>query len=96
MSQSEQGYRYLYKSNYNSLLYINKNIKTLSNYFWLDKKDIKNLIKKKKIFNMDTISVFSTFIEKNKLDTPLNSMNKIFKWILNKDNLYNLSIKESL
>ena len=93
VSQSEQGYRYLYKSNYNSLLYINKNIKTLSNYFWLDKKDIKNLIKKKRIFNMDTISVFSTFIAKNKLDTPLNSMSKIFKWILNKDNLYNLSIK---
>ena len=26
VSQSEQGYRYLYKSNYNSLLYINKNL----------------------------------------------------------------------
>ena len=93
VSQSEQGYRYLYKSNYNSLLTIKKNIRALNNYFWLDKEDIKKIIKKKSIFNMDTISVFSTFILKDKLDIPLYSMDKILKWISAKDKLFNLSVK---
>ncbi len=91
--QFEQGYRYLYKSNYNSLINIKKKIKILKNYFWLDKTDIKELVKKRSILNMDTISVFSTFLKKEKKDIPLNSHNKILKWISKKDKFYRLKTK---
>ena len=66
IAQSEQGYRYLYKSNYNSLINIKKKVKVLNNYFWLNKTDIKELVKKRSVLNMDTISVFSTFLKKKK------------------------------
>ena len=93
VAQFEQGYRYLYKSNYNSLINIKKKVKILNNYFWLNRKDIKELIKKRSVLNMDTISVFSTFLEKEKKDNPLNSQNKIYKWISNKDKFYRLKTK---
>ena len=93
VAQSEQGYRYLYKSNYNSLINIKKKVKILNNYFWLNRKDIKELVKKRSVLNMDTISVFSTFLEKEKKDNPLNSQNKIHKWISNKDKFYRLKTK---
>ena len=41
---------------------------------------------------MDTISVFSTFL-KGKKDNPLNSQNKIYKWISKKDKFYRLKTK---
>ena len=91
--QFEQGYRYLYKSNYNSLINVKKKIKILKNYFWLDKADIKELVKKRSILNMDTISVFSTFLKKEKKDIPLNSHTKILKWISKKDRFYRLKTK---
>ena len=93
IAQSEQGYRYLYKSNYNSLINIKKKVKVLNNYFWLNKTDIKELVKKRSVLNMDTISVFSTFLKKEKEDNPLNSQNKIYKWISKKDKLYRLKTK---
>tara|TARA_Y100001958_G_C21184631_1_gene513913 strand:- start:42 stop:1310 length:1269 start_codon:yes stop_codon:yes gene_type:complete len=92
VAQYEQGYRYLYKSNYNSLVNVKKKIKVLNNYFWLNRSDIKELVKKRSILNMDTISVFSTFLKKEKKDTPLNSQNKILKWISKKDKFYKLKI----
>ena len=93
VAQSEQGYRYLYKSNYNSLINIKKKIKVLNNYFWFNRIDIKELVKKRSVLNMDTISVFSTFLEKEKKDNPLNSQNKIYKWISKKDKFYRLKTK---
>ena len=42
---------------------------------------------------MDTVSVFSSFIIKEKLDNPLISTPKLKKWFKKKDNLYNLKIK---
>ena len=93
IAQSEQGYRYLYKSNYNSLINIKKKVQVLNNYFWLNKTDIKELVKKRSILNMDTISVFSTFLKKEKNDNPLNSQNKIYKWISKKDKFYRLKTK---
>ena len=93
VAQSEQGYRYLYKSNYNSLINIKKKVKVLNNYFWLNKTDIKELVKKRSVLNMDTISVFSTFLKKEKKDNPLNSQNKIYKWISKKDKFYRLKTK---
>ena len=47
ISQSEQGYRYLFKFNNNSLIEINKKIKVLKNFYWFSKKDLEHLIKKK-------------------------------------------------
>ena len=93
IAQSEQGYRYLYKSNYNSLINVKQKIKVLKNYFWLSKEDIKILIKKKSILNMDTISVFSNFLSQEKKDIPINSQNNILKWISEKDKYYKLKTK---
>lgn len=93
ISQSEQGYRYLFKFNYNSLVEITKSIKIFNNFYWFNKRDLIKLVKIKNILNMDTISVFSSFISKNKKDFPLISMQKINKWIKIKDRIFNLKIK---
>ena len=93
ISQSEQGYRYLFKFNYNSLVETTKSIKIFDNFYWFNKKDLTKLVKIKSILNMDTISVFSSFISKNKIDTPLINMQKINKWIKIKDKAFNLKIK---
>ena len=93
ISQSEQGYRYLFKFNYNSLVETTKSIKIFDNFYWFNKKDLTKLVKIKSILNMDTISVFSSFISKNKIDTPLINMQKINKWIKIKDKAFYLKIK---
>jgi len=93
ISQSEQGYRYLFKYNNNSLIETKKKIKVLKNFYWFSKKDLKKLILKKSILNMDTISVFSSYILKNKIDTPLKSMQEINRWVKIRDKIYNLEIK---
>jgi dTDP-4-dehydro-6-deoxy-alpha-D-glucopyranose 2,3-dehydratase len=93
ISQSEQGYRYLFKFNYNSLVEITKSIKIFNNFYWFNKRDLIKLVKIKNILNMDTISVFSSFISKNRKDFPLISMQKINKWIKIKDRIFNLKIK---
>ncbi len=93
ISQSEQGYRYLFKFNYNSLVETTKSIKIFDNFYWFNKKDLAKLTRIKSILNMDTISVFSSFISKNKIDTPLINMQKINKWIKIKDKAFNLKIK---
>ncbi len=92
ISQSEQGYRYLFKLNYNSLVETTKSIKIFDNFYWFNKKDLTKLVKIKSILNMDTISVLSSFISKNKIDTPLINMQKINKWIKIKDKAFNLKI----
>lgn len=93
ISQSEQGYRYLFKFNYNSLVETTKSIKIFDNFYWFNKKDLAKLTRIKSILNMDTISVFSSFISKNKIDTPLINMQKINKWIKIKDKAFYLKIK---
>ena len=93
ISQSEQGYRYLFKFNNNSLVEINKKIKIFKNFYWFSKQDLKLLIKKKSILNMDTVSVFSSFVKKNPIDFPLQKMQEINRWIRNNDKIYNLKIK---
>ena len=93
ISQSEQGYRYLFKFNNNSLIEISKKIKVLKNFYWFSKKDLENLIKKKNILNMDTISVFSSFVKKNKNDYPIQKTHEINKWIKGRDKKYKLKIK---
>ncbi len=71
---SEQGSRFLKKNNWNILLETKKiSIPIKKNYRWLTKEDIKNLINKKNMINMDTISVLSSIIKKNSIDNKINS-----------------------
>lgn len=80
---SEQGSRFLKKKNWNILLEADKiTIPLKKNYCWLTKENIKYLINKKNILNMDTISVLSSAIKKNLNENTLNSNTKI-KNILN-------------
>ena len=93
ISQSEQGYRYLFKFNKNALVEIKKKIKIFQNFYWFSKDDLKLLIKKKSILNMDTVSVFSSFIKKNSIDLPIQKMQKINSWIRQNDKIHKLKVK---
>ncbi len=93
ISQSEQGYRYLYKFNNNSIVEISKKIKIYKNFYWFSKEEILKLIKKRCVLNMDTISVFSSFILKSNNDNPLNSNFQIKNWFKNKDRTHKLKVK---
>ena len=71
---SEQGSRFLKKKNWNILLETGKlTIPFKRNYCWLTKENIKYLINKKNMLNMDTISVLSSAIKKNLNENKLNS-----------------------
>lgn len=75
---SEQGTKYLNKRNLNILIDLkNENIKKNRNYIWLKKDEIKYLLKKKNIINMDTISVFSSSIKKIPNNFKLISSKKL-------------------
>ena len=79
---SEQGTRYLNKSNRNILIDLNKKkIKKLNNFIWVNKKNLKYLLNKKNLLNMDTISVISCSIKKNKFDKPLNEFSNLLNII---------------
>jgi len=93
ISQSEQGYRYLYKFNNNTIVEISKKIKIYKNFYWFSKEEILKLIKKRCVLNMDTISVFSSFISKSNNDNPLNSNFQIKNWFKNKDRTHKLKVK---
>ena len=71
---SEQGSRFLKKKNWNILVETkNTNIPLKKNYCWFTRENIKYLINKKNMVNMDTISVFSSVIKKNINEKKLNS-----------------------
>lgn len=74
---SEQGTRFLEKFNNNILVETKNKIFKRKNFYWFTKKDIKKMLKKKNVLNMDTISVFSSVIQKNSYDNPLNNANLI-------------------
>jgi dTDP-4-dehydro-6-deoxy-alpha-D-glucopyranose 2,3-dehydratase len=75
---SEQGSRFLKKKNWNILLETDKiTIPLKKNYCWLTKENIRYLLNKKNMLNMDTISVLSSAIKKNLNENILNSNNKL-------------------
>ena len=43
---------------------------------------------------MDTLSVFSCFLKKNKKDKPLNNLNKINIWLKKLNNKFYLRVKK--
>ncbi len=77
--QSEQAFRYFNKQNSNIIAFTSKNIDLSSSFRWFSKNEIIYLLYKKNLINMDTLSVFSSFIKKNKKDFPLNSKKFILK-----------------
>ena len=81
MNQSEQGFRFLNKYNSNIIISVNNKFTLLPNFFWFSLKELEVLIKQKNILNMNTVSVFSSFIKKNNFDKPYNSIKKINKII---------------
>ena len=93
ITQTEQGYRYLFKFNKNAIVEIKKKIQILKNFYWFSKEDLKYLIKRKSVLNMDTVSVFSSFIKKNTIDLPLKKMHEINNWIKKNDKIFKLKIK---
>ena len=59
---------------------MSKKINLDDRFRWFSKKEINTLIQKKNLINMDTLSVFSSFIKKKKKDFPLNNKKTIDKW----------------
>ncbi len=78
--QSEQAFRYYNKKNSNIVTYVSKKIDIDEKFRWFSKIEIFNLLKEKNLINMDTLSVFSSFIKKKKIDYPLNNKKKIINW----------------
>ena len=91
--QSEQGFRYFRKFNANILITTSKNIQKTQNHYWFSKKEIIQLLKKKNIINMDTLSVFSAFLKNNKKDIPLNNISYVEKWLKKFDKKYYIKTK---
>ena len=78
--QTEQAFRYFHKKNSNIVSYVSKKINLNDRFRWFSKKEINYLLKKKNLINMDTLSVFSSFIKKKKEDFPLNNKKTINLW----------------
>ena len=78
--QTEQAFRYFNKKNSNIVTFVKKKISVNKKFRWFSKTEIINLLKEKNLINMDTLSVFSSFISKRKNDFPLNSIKDISKW----------------
>ena len=79
--QTEQAFRYFNKKNSNIVTLVSKKIGVNKKFRWFSKIEIIDLLKEKNLINMDTLSVFSSFIRKKKIDFPLNSKRDILKWI---------------
>ena len=86
--QTEQPFRYFNKKNSNIVTYVSKKIDIFENFRWFSKKEINILLKKKNLINMDTLSVFSSFIKKKRNDDPLYDKRIIDKWKKSLDKKY--------
>lgn len=79
---SEQGSRYDKKSNFNILIELKrKTIQIPKNYVWLGSEELKYLIKKKNLMNMDTLSVFSCCVKKDIENFNFNTTNTLIKLV---------------
>lgn len=77
--QSEQGARFLKKRNRNIIIKIDEDIPLFDNFIWMSLGEIKRLMRKDNIVNMDTRTVLSG-IDFSKYVTPL-----VFSKLLNND-----------
>ena len=78
--QTEQAFRYYNKKNSNIITYVSKKIEIDEKFRWFSKIEISNLLREENLINMDTLSVFSSFIKKKKIDFPLISKKKLINW----------------
>tara|TARA_B100000963_G_C22618821_1_gene668786 strand:+ start:1539 stop:2801 length:1263 start_codon:yes stop_codon:yes gene_type:complete len=78
--QTEQAFRYYNKKNSNIITYVSKKIEIDEKFRWFSKIEISNLLGEENLINMDTLSVFSSFIKKKKIDFPLISKKKLINW----------------
>ena len=78
--QTEQAFRYFNKKNSNIVTFVSKKIDVNKKFRWFSKAEIINLLKERNLINMDTLSVFSSFINKEKIDLPVNTRKDILKW----------------
>ena len=78
--QTEQAFRYFNKKNSNIVTFVSKKISVNKKFRWFSKAEIINLLKERNLINMDTLSVFSSFINKEKIDFPVNTRKDILKW----------------
>ena len=78
--QTEQAFRYYNKKNSNIITYVSKKIDLDEKFRWFSKIEVFNLLKEKNLINMDTLSVFSSFIKKKKVDSPINNKKTLNKW----------------
>ena len=78
--QTEQAFRYYNKKNSNIITNVSKKIDLDEKFRWFSKIEIFNLLKQKNLINMDTLSVFSSFIKKKKVDFPINNKKTFIKW----------------
>ncbi len=93
--QSEQGFRYLNKFNSNILFITNRIIKKKPNFFWFSKNEIKKLINMKNIINMDTLSIFSTVINRKRSELySVNTKKQISNWFKRNDKKYFIQVKK--
>lgn len=91
---SEQGSRYDKKSNFNMLVESKGEIlQKPKNYIWLNIDEIKYLIKKKNLMNMDTISVFSCCIKKTSEKFTFFKTKKIILFIKKFQKKYKINKK---
>ena len=84
-NQSEQGFRYFNKLNSNILVGIKKNIKLKQGFIWVSLAQLCEMVRKKNLLNMDTLSVVSSNISLNKIDNSINKLKAINQWIKKKD-----------
>ena len=62
--QSEQAFRYYNKLNSNIVSLMSKKLKLQKSFRWFSKQEIMDLLNKKNIINMDTLSVFLALLKK--------------------------------
>ena len=101
--QSEQGARFLHKRNRNMIIKVEKEIELNEDYRWLTLIQLKNLMLKNNIVNMDTRSVIAGYdIVQNrssisnrysKDNGELFSFNELLSWIAEQKTKYELGIK---
>ena len=92
-NQSEQGFRYFNKFNSNILLELSGKIQKKNEFYWFTRNEIKKLILKKNLLNMDTISILSSVVKKINKDNPINNSKTIFNWIKNLDKKFYIKVK---
>lgn len=94
LKQSEQGLRYLNKFNTNYLVETRNKLNLPKCFKWFTKSELFYLLQKKNLLSMDTISVFSCCLVKNKQEQLMTSNQKLNDWIKKHNRKYKISHKK--